>query len=505
MIQFIRISTVILGLVFSNSFSPCFSQNNASKVSENISPSLLENAQNLFVTDPVLANASIGICVLNAKTGERKAQYNSNISLTPASTVKLFSTATSLEVLGKDFRPKTRIYASKAIDAKGNLNGNLWIRGGGDVSLGSRYFNKEEELTQFLSEWADTLYKMGLRKISGSVIGDASEFGYMGAGDGWNWADMGNYYGAGPSGLPIYDNMLRYYFKVNASIGSNAELLRTFPEIEGLNFKSNITGVKAAGDNSYIYGAPYSMDVFGTGYLPVKSSNFMVKGTLPDSELQFAQAFEKALIARGIQITEKAQQVRKMNLGVAWKRYTSGPVLIYTHSGRSLGEIVQWTNQKSVNLFAEQLLTWVGYASNGNGGMENSLNYLEKFWRDKINLSGLYLTDGSGLSRSNAVSASHFCELLKYMYSSPKKTDFISSLPIAGVSGTLSEVCKNQAAHGKIKAKSGTMTRVKSYAGYLETNAGETYCFAIIVNNYNCSTASLLKRIEKWMNVLVVS
>jgi D-alanyl-D-alanine carboxypeptidase/D-alanyl-D-alanine-endopeptidase (penicillin-binding protein 4) len=70
------------------------------------------------------------------------------------------------------------------------------------------------------------------------------------------------------------------------------------------------------------------------------------------------------------------------------------------------------------------------------------------------------------------------------------------------VSGTLSSVCKNEAAHGKMKAKSGTMSRVKSYAGYIESSSGKTIAFSIIVNNYNCSNSATVQEMEKIFNAL---
>ena len=128
---------------------------------------------------------------------------------------------------------------------------------------------------------------------------------------------------------------------------------------------------------------------------------------------------------------------------------------------------------------------------------------IENCWGNEVDFSSMFLTDGSGLSRSNAISASHFCQLLSSIYQSNIFTDFENSLPIAGCSGTLKNVCKNQLGHGRIKAKSGTLTRVKSYAGYVDSKSGKKIAFAIIVNNYNCSSYQLVKHLEKMFNKLV--
>lgn len=467
------------------------------------SQTTIEMAKTNFVSDPSLQHASIGICVYDLVNNQKLVGYNENTSIATASTAKLFATATAIEILGVDYRPKTRLYSEAKIDENGNLKGNLWIRGGGDVSLGSRYYNKDGEEADFLKRWADTLYALGLRKIEGDLIGDGSEYGYQGAPDGWNWGDMGNYYGTGPCGLPIYDNILRCYFTVSKKIGVQASLIRTFPVIENLNFQSYIISANIKGDDSYIYGAPYSYDRFGTGYLPKNAGSFMVKGSLPDPEMQFANEFKRILLEKGIELTGGTKGVRTMNLPHARTRYSSLK-LLYSYSGRDIKSIAKWTNTKSVNLFAEQLICWVAFEKTGYADTKTATDYMERYWASKINTRGLNLKDGSGLSRNNAINAENFCSLLSYMYRSSSFTDFYATLPIAGETGTISSLCYKQAGHGRIRAKSGTMNKIKSYAGYIETSTGKKLVFSIMVNNYSCSNEAIVTKMEQFLNVLAV-
>lgn len=463
----------------------------------------VQTAIDLFAGDAVFANASVGFLAIDVATGNAIASKNPATCLSPASTVKLFTTATAFQVLGKDYAPKTRIYLDGTMDDKGVVNGNIWIRGGGDVSIGSRYYNADGREDTLLKAWVDTLMKMGITQINGAIITDASEFGYQGIPDGWNWSDMGNYYGAGPSGLPIYDNMLRYVFKSGTSSGAKTTLLETIPTIPGLNFHNYIS-TGGSGDNSYIYGAPYSLDRFGTGTLAPKLSRFVVKGSLPDPELQFAQEMNRLMQERGVIVRDSVQTARQL----AWKspsvRYPAMK-LLYEYKGKSVNSIAWWTNMKSVNLFAEELLCWISYGSNGNGSTEAGISKLESYWKGKIPVSGMFIKDGSGLSRGNAISPQHFCDLLQYMAQTSKNADaFYATLPVAGVSGTLSSVCKNQVAEGKIHAKSGTMNRIKSYCGYAETKSGKRIAFAFIVNNYNCTANAVVDRMEKVFNAMAV-
>ena len=107
--------------------------------------------------------------------------------------------------------------------------------------------------------------------------------------------------------------------------------------------------------------------------------------------------------------------------------------------------------------------------------------------------------DGSGLSRFNAVTAKQLVGILKYMNESEHKELFLKSLPVAGKSGTLRTLGRGTAAQARVKAKSGTMTRVKSYAGYVTTKNKRNIAFAIIANNYNCTSFQMKKKMEKIM------
>lgn len=493
-----KIQSLLIKLIFCVIFisvakqSSLFSQ-------DSLSP--LEIAKNQFVNDPWLQNASIGICVVDLKTNKRIIAHNEKIALSPASTVKLFTTASAFEMLGANFSPKTRIYFDNKIDENGKLKGDIWIRGAGDISLGSRYYNEEWKIDEFLEKWVDSLYNLGLRSVEGSIIGDGSEFGYQGIPDGWNWGDMGNYYGAGPSGLPIYDNILRFYFKLSGTVGSKATLLRVFPEIKKLNFNSYIVASKSRGDNSNIYGPPFSYDRFGTGHLPRNSKSFMVKGSLPDSELQFADELKRVLSLKGIQVSGNSKGVRNLNLGPANLRYQS-KIKIFEHQGKTVNSISWWVNKKSVNVFAEQLLCWIAKERGYLGDTKTGVYMIERYWSSRIKDGGLNLKDGSGLSRNNAVTAENFCSLLEYMHQSKNVTLFKETLAVTGESGTLSDVCYGQTAHGRIKGKSGTLNKVKSYAGYVQSINGKELAFSIIVNNYGCSTDGIISRMELLMNAM---
>jgi D-alanyl-D-alanine carboxypeptidase/D-alanyl-D-alanine-endopeptidase (penicillin-binding protein 4) len=456
---------------------------------------------NDFAKKAVVKNASIGFKCYDLTSNTEIAQYNSSTALPPASTTKLFTTATVIELLAPDFKPSTRIYLDGKLE-NGTLNGDLWIRGGGDVSLGSSYFNQPGTESDFLVKWIDSLKKVGIKKITGAIHIDGSEFGYNGTPDGWSWSDIGNYYGTGHAGICIYDNALKYKFLTSSVAGGKTTLLSTFPVVPSLNFKNYIVSNDVGNDQSFIFGAPYSNERYGTGNLPLNQKNYTVKGSLPDPEFQLGYELLTRLNQVGIEVVKGIKTFRALEEKTV-PNYNSFQ-LIYTHYGASIEAITTLTNHKSINLFAEGLLGILAYQLTGNGETKAGIDQIYKYWSKKMDVTGLFLQDGSGLSRSNGISADHFCSLLKEMYVSKNYPLFLASLPIAGKSGTISSLCKNQAGEGRIYAKSGTISKIKSYAGYVFSTSGKKIAFAVTVNNYTCTNLELRKQLEVIFNALAV-
>lgn len=460
------------------------------------SQSVLQDVVNKFVAFSEFENASVGIYAVDVNSKQVLIDHDGLRLLNPASTTKLFSTALALELLGGDYSPKTTFYYNGTID-NSILNGDLWIVGGGDMSLGSKYFDKDNR-QKFLKEWTMLLQSKGINGINGTIYVDASDFGYEGVPDDWLWGDIGNYYGAHFSGVMVYDNLLEYHFKTNAQ-GKPAELIYTVPQVDSLKFTSNIISSTKPGDNSYIFGAPYSYIREGRGTLPQHNNDFTVKGSLPNPELQLGVEFSRALSESGFKHSGNIISTREKQI----KRPIETWLKLFDYNGKTVREIAKVTNFESINVFAEGLMRLTAYEKSGSGTNEDGSSYMQAYWRGKLNTKALFLNDGSGLARTNAINSKTMCELLVYMNTSKSIADFYESLPVSGVSGTLKGVAKNQPAHGKVHAKSGTMRRTKSYAGYVETDSGKRIAFSFIVNNYTCSNKEIVQQMELLMNALV--
>ncbi|MEY3049249.1 MAG: hypothetical protein RL365_1287 [Bacteroidota bacterium] len=448
-----------------------------------------------FVTNKSFSGAKISILAVDLLSFDTLMSYNPRLPAATASTTKLFSTALALELLGPDYRFETTFFTDGLIE-QGVLKGNLWIKGGGDISCGSKYFNGQGKEFEELDAWIDSLKKLGINEIQGKVIVDGSDFGYEGIPHGWSAWDAGNYYAAIPAGLNFYDNVAKYYFETGKP-GSRARLINTSPIQPNLQLNNKIISASVKGDHSNLQGMAYDEHRIATGKLPAYQSSFMVRGSVANPEFNFAQVLKSRFQLNSFNVSGGVLPAR----GLTIPDYDSLYRLFVNYS-RSVQEIANWTNRKSVNFFAEGLLNGVAYKLTGDGRNSKALSIYPEFLATRIDTMGLRLYDGSGLSRKNRIAASHLCDLLDYMTKSSVSAEFFNSLPIAGKSGTIADLCKGASGEGRVFAKSGTMTGIKSYAGYIHTSSGKKLVFAFVVSGYSCSQSKVKQQMEILLNQL---
>jgi len=442
-----------------------------------------------------LQNASISLCVLDAKTGSVLCEHNGKTSLTPASTMKIITTASALQLLGKDFRYETALQHTGAFDkTTGIIDGDLIIRGSGDPSLNSEYFRKPNDTLFVVHKWAHVLKEKGVKKITGRIVLDVSCFEEDIPGT-WVWGDLGNYFGASANGLSYNDNKFYIVFKPCAKAGDSVCINKTVPCIDGLCFQNT---VKAGGseDNAIVYRAPFSNNVVIHGTLPASSKSQSIEASLPDPSLLLAKHLQSALMEQGIEVKNTSPfKVTAYNK----KQYSGARSALYTYRSPSLEKIIYFTTLHSNNMYAESIFKTMALKKGGWGstwvGMTTVSNHLKSKGFDA---NGLFINDGSGLSRSNAVTSEHLSRILFMMYSdSLTKAPFYNSLPVAGVSGSLRSLGKGTALENNFRAKSGYITRVRSYAGYMKTKSGKDICVSLIVNNFNGSPSETKKKMEE--------
>jgi D-alanyl-D-alanine carboxypeptidase/D-alanyl-D-alanine-endopeptidase (penicillin-binding protein 4) len=458
-----------------------------------------QNKVTEFLSDSSMIHSSVSLCIIEADSGKIVSQYNPEKSLPQASILKLVTTAASLELLGKDYRFKTMLgYTGKIRRGSKKLAGNIIIKGGGDPALGSDNF--PDYYNGFIDKWILDVKNLGIKRIDGSVIVDDSYYDFEPVPSGWGWDDMGNYYGAGAYGLSIFDNTLNIHFKTGNK-GTKAQITSILPDDPGIEFTNYLIS-SGTGDNGYIYSAPYGTNGWISGTITENSDDFILKGSIPDPPLYFAGLFEKRLKDSGIKVSHEPSTFRLMP---DYKPDNITPITEITSP--TLSEIIDVLNHKSVNLYAEHLIKQLGKTNMGIGKTEAGGEVINLFLDSiGVNNKGMFITDGSGLSSLDAVNAEGMVKLLYYMKKNSKSfNSYFNSLPEAGKNGTLKNYFKDPVFDSRLRAKSGSLTRVRSYAGYFTTLSGKEMIFCIIVNNYNGTSRRLITGIEEIIKEVIIN
>ncbi len=437
---------------------------------------------------PALQHASISICIADARTGEKLACTATQLSLVPASTLKLVTTATALELFGPEHRFETQLHMQGRLDEQtGTFYGNIIIKGGGDPALGSSYF--EAHYGNFIADWINALKEQGIETIEGAVLYDASMFDDELVPSTWIWEDLGNYYGAGASGLSVFDNMYKIHFSTPSQANEPASITQVEPEIPGLKVKNLVVSSDSSSDQAYIFGSPYSNNRTVRGTLPKNRKDYVVKGSTPNPPLFLANYFTQQLRENGIE-TENTPAMQT----------TEKQIFIYKTTSPPLIEIITQLNFESINMYAEHLVKHIGHKVYGNGSTKAGTKAMVKFWQGKgIDTSGMFIADGSGLSRFNAITAEQLTGILLYMKNqSPYSRQFFETLPLAGREGTLKYYFNKNHYNGTIRAKSGSMTRVRCMTGSYKKGDRE-YLFSILINNYQGQPSEIIQLMENFI------
>ncbi|MDF1860597.1 MAG: D-alanyl-D-alanine carboxypeptidase/D-alanyl-D-alanine-endopeptidase [Verrucomicrobiales bacterium] len=440
--------------------------------------------------------ASLGLCFvpIDGEPSDAKG-YHIDTGLIPASTMKAITTATANEVLGGDFRFTTELQTAGVLSEEGVLKGNLVIRGGGDPTLGS------SNIAATFSKWQTAMKEAGIQSIEGSIVGDATIFHNQMVPNSWQWDDMGNYYAAGPCGLTFHQNLFHCNFKT-PKVGGKAPLSWTDPKLPGVEFINEMrVGSSSSGDQGYVYGAPYGKVYYLRGSVPAGKGSFTIKGALPDPAFFCARAFSKYLNENDLSVSGDPTTVRLMT--IAGESLAARKVIHSQESG-TLASIMNITNMKSNNLRAECIHRMIGVKKGDEGSIKAAAKAVRDHWSAKgVDMTGFFMDDGCGLARANTVTPRQMAMILYHAAKGDSFDTFHGTLPVAGRSGTLRSIGGGSSSEGRVVAKSGTIDRVRNYAGYVNTRSGKRYAFALFVNNYSGDLGTVKSQIVRIWNRLV--
>jgi len=438
--------------------------------SKSICPTEVEPAINTIVNRPQFQRSRWGILIETLTPGTTLYHRDSQYYFIPASTVKLLTTAATLQKLGANFRIRTSVY--------GDNQGNIYIVGRGDPTLTE---------TQ-LKDLAQQLKNKGINQINQLIAVD-SYFTGSPINSTWQWEDVQAGYGAPINSLILNQNSLDLILSPQ-SVGQPLNVTWVRPEqATGWTIENQTRTVSKNEPEFVEIGRDLSQPIIRvSGQLRVGAEPEPVYAAVVEPTNNFIQEFKQVLVMSGIQVlkTSIASNFTYPSQELAWVE--SPP----------LAELIKTVNLESNNVFAESLLRTLGVQNSRSDSVESGLKEIQSILTQLgVNPNGYHLVDGSGLSQNNLISPLTLVQTLRIMASSPVAEFYQNSLPIAGISGALKARFQDSSAVGIVQAKTGTLTGVSALAGYINPPNYQPLIFSITINQTNLSSQQIRQSIDE--------
>ena len=425
-----------------------------------------------------------GVLVYSLDRRQPLFELNSSAMLVPASVAKLVTAASAYESVGWDFRFDTTVWATGPI-VDGTLEGDLLVVGSGDPSIESRGGGP-------LDEWVGALKDLGIRRITGRIVGDDDAVEDPRPALAWAWDDLGYPTGALFGALNAAENRLAVTITPGAHVGEPAEL-----SVEpGATHRPlvNRTVTAAAGSPQQVWAeqrpAETALTIAGRIRAGTKPVRLDISAGNPTQ--WFAGLLRHRLMQGGISVGGQPVDIDDAQPPPARDSATR----LFTHWSPPLRELVKPMLKNSVNLYGEALMR----LNSGPGARRTNDAALEglagRFAGWGVPPDAQQLIDGSGLSRRDAVSAEALLAVLQRMYDPTGTSPFMQALPIAGVDGSLAGRMRDTLAARNLRAKTGTMSNIRTLGGYVTTLDGEHLALVAMVNNFEGTGMQALAAID---------
>ena len=432
---------------------------------------------------PIMARGVWAVDVRSLDTGERLYELNSGKLMMPASNMKVVTLATAAETLGWDYRFTTTLETAAPIE-NGVLLGDLFIRGTGDPTLNTR----QGRAAAVLSEWVGILRAAGIQEIRGRIVGDDQAFDDEGLGDGWSWDYLQFGYAAPVGALQFNEDVAPLTIAPGARSGDPVAV--TLAPGSGLDVVNRaVTGPEGTAETIGFRRHLFRPSLEITGYIPAGGSSIARNVSVVNPTIYFAQSVKDALVAAGIRVAGEAADLDD----VAFENGDQTKRVLGSTSSPPLREIASVLMKVSQNLYAETFVKALAASAGDIGTTAGGRRVMRKTltaWG--IPEDAYVISDGSGLSRYNYVSAGMITAILERMYRDPRhREEFAATLPIAGKDGTIASRMRRTLAEGNATAKTGSIANVRSLSGYVRTRDGETLVFSIIANDFIIPAATV--------------
>lgn len=437
------------------------------------------------VTDSWLFDkATVGVQVVDVLTGEEVFARGADDLLVPASTMKVLTAAAALKTLGPAYRFTTDVYtdADVELQSNGRLPGNLYIKGHGDPTF----------VVEKLWKMVRDLKLNGIDRIDGDVVFDDSFHSGTGPLLGWDkQADIerGPAYFSTLGALSINMNTTVMIVGPGAEVGAKARVeletkTKGYVAIENALTTGREGSRRRIEIERVVEGGKTRFSLEGS--IPQDAKRLRYRRTIADPTAHFMSTFQRMMEDEGVKVRGRYKR------GVT---PFEAEMLLHVPSP-PLVSVLMDMNKYSLNFQAEQVLRTLGAEAEGEGstaaGLRAVQQYLERLGVDK---KQAILVNGSGLSRDSKIAPSVLTAVLVDMARDPKVgAEFVASLSIAGVDGTLWRRLRDQPS--RMRGKTGTLDGVHCLAGYLDADGGRRYAFAFLTNWKNNTRVSSVRDVH---------
>lgn len=441
------------------------SQNNA----------LMANQLNqLLSNEPSLQGALAGMSIRSAADGKMIYQHQGDIRLRPASNMKLLTAAAALNVLGENYTFTTEIYANGPVKKK-TLQGSLYLRGKGDPTLLKSDFDK----------MAADIQKLGIKKITGDLIGDDSWYDDVRYSLDLPWSDETTYYGAQISALTAspttdYDSgSVRVEVRPGIHRWDKPEV-RVTPKTNYVKIVNQAITVQADSKKKIIVEREHANNtVIIKGTIPLKSKVEKEWIGVWNPSKYALTLFQQSLANHGISLAGN----------IRMGRVPDNARILSIHHSMPLSQMLVPFLKLSNNVHAEVLIKEMGRVVKGEGSWEKGLQVMKSgLVNFGVSPNTMVIRDGSGISHVDLIPANQLSMLLFAVQKEKWFSSYLNALPLSGVhdkmvGGSLRNRLKSPEIKGKVRAKTGTLSTVSSLSGYVTTKSGQTLIFSILLNN----------------------
>jgi D-alanyl-D-alanine carboxypeptidase/D-alanyl-D-alanine-endopeptidase (penicillin-binding protein 4) len=406
-----------------------------------------------------------GVVVTSITRGDTLFSANPDVLLKPASIMKMMTTGLALERFGPEHTFSTKVFRDAAV-AGGVLNGNLILRGGGDPTLSLRFWQGESPMDALAKQIAAA----GIQRVNGNVVADESAFETERIPAGWKSSYLMSAYAAPVSALSLNENIVW----IVARAQNGTPVVELDPPSTSMPLVNTVRVVNGTGGRIVARRAGNGIAVSGT--IGSRSAPRRYSLVVEEPPAFAAGALLASLRKAGVVVTG---EVRTGTM-------TKGAEQVAEVRSLPLANMVSYMNRESINHFAELLYrnAAIGPDDTRPASSQSALEALRTFMSSKAGTrrEDLRVTDGSGLSEADSLTARSMVQLLGYAHRAPWGSVFHASMPVAGESELMRRRMRSTPAHGNLHAKTGTTNTVSSLAGYVTAMNGEVLAFAFIYN-----------------------